>query len=161
MVKYGVDISNIGRNLYYIQLYHWRDKQRILDGQPWHFDKYLILLVEIDSAVKPLDLNLFHLPIWARFYDIPFKGRGNDDNERVLGNKIGVFLEVVKSTRGSFEKSMRIKVNIDVREPLKDSVSLKVRGVHICSIPVKYEPLPMICLYCGRLGHGFNKCVVY
>lgn len=34
MVKNGIDISNIGRNLFQIQFYHWRDKKKILDGQP-------------------------------------------------------------------------------------------------------------------------------
>lgn len=32
LVKYGVEISNVGKNLYQIQLFHWRDKKRILDG---------------------------------------------------------------------------------------------------------------------------------
>lgn len=102
---------------------------------------------------------MFHLPIWARFYDIPFKGRGNDDNARVLGNKIGVFMEASKSKRSGFDKSMRIRVKVDVHEPLKDSVKLEIRGGQIFSIPVKYERLPMVCFFCGRLGHGTNECV--
>ena len=117
MVKNGVEISRIGRNLFQIQFFHWQDKQRILDGQPWHFDKYPLLLEEIDQAVKPSDLNMFHLPIWARFYDLPFKGRGNNENAKVLGNKIGIFLEAAKPNRGSFDKSLRVKVKIDVRNP--------------------------------------------
>lgn len=109
--------------------------------------------------VKPSDLNIFHLSIWARFYDIRFKGRGKDDNAKMLGNKVGVFLEVYKSSRESFDKSMRIKVLIDVHNPLKDYVTLKIRGGHVCSIRVKYERLPMFCFLCGRLGHGSNDCM--
>lgn len=116
-------------------------------------------MAEIDSAVKSSDLNIFHLPLWARFYDIPFKGRGNDGNAKVLGDNIGMFLEASKSPRGGIEKSMRIKVMIDVREPLKDRVSLKIRGGQSCSIPVKYERLPMLCFFCGKLGHSSNECV--
>ena len=33
----------------------------------------------IDQVVKPSDLVMFHLPIWARYYDISFKRRENDD----------------------------------------------------------------------------------
>ena len=52
---------------------------------------YPLLLEKIDNAVKPSDLKIFILPIWVRFYDIPFKGRGNDET-RVLLNKIGMFV---------------------------------------------------------------------
>ena len=54
---------------------------------------------------------------------------------------------------------MRIRVMIDVREPLNDCVTLKLCGDQVCKIPVKYERLPMICFYCGRLDHGTNECI--
>lgn len=103
MVRHGLDISHIGKNLFLMQFFHWRDKQKILDGQPWHFDKYSLLLAELDGVVKPSDVTLFHLPVWARFYDIPFKGRGRIENAKMLGNKVGVFLEAYKSDRESFD----------------------------------------------------------
>lgn len=109
--------------------------------------------------VKPSDLVIHKLPMWVRFYDLPFKGRSNDENARVLGNKVGEFVEVSKAGRGSMEKSLRIRILIDVRQPLKDHVSLKIRGGKVCIVPVKYERLPMICFYCGRLGHGSGECV--
>lgn len=158
-VKHGVELVNIGRNLYQTQFFHWRDKKKILDGQPWHFEKYPLLLVEIDTAVKPSDLEIFYLPLWARFYDIPFKGRGNEANARMLGNKIGVYLEMAKSSGCNIEKSLRVRVKVDVRKPLRDQVQLKIRGEKMCDIPVKYERLPLVCFYCGRLGHGMNECV--
>lgn len=158
-VKNRVDIVNIGRNLYQIQFFHWRDKKKILEGQPWHFDKYPLLLEEMDKAVKPSDLEFYHLPIWARFYDVPFKGRNNIDNARMLGNKVGMFMDVAKPDGYGIDKSMRVRVKIDVRQPLRDSVRLKIRDGQVCKIPVKYERLPMICFYCGRLGHVSNDCV--
>ena len=99
----GVDITNVGRNLYQIQFYHWRDKQKVLLGQPWHFDKFPLLLEEFDKVVKPSDLVIFKLPLWARFYDIPFRDRGNDANAKTLGNKIGEFLDAAKSSRYGME----------------------------------------------------------
>lgn len=86
-------------------------------------------------------------------YNIPFRGRENNDNAKMVGNKIGVFMEVAKSPRGSIEKSMIVKVMIDVHNTLKDSMSLMIKGDHVCSIPVKYERLPMFCFFCGRLDH--------
>lgn len=68
-------------------------------------------------------------------------------------------MEVAKPCGHSNEKSVHIRVKIDVRRPLRDSIRLKVRDRQIISIPVKYERLPMICFYCGRLGHGTNDCM--
>ncbi|KAL2930751.1 Leukocyte antigen CD37 [Bienertia sinuspersici] len=36
--KHGVEITNIGKNTYVFQFFHWRDKAKVVDGQPWHFD---------------------------------------------------------------------------------------------------------------------------
>lgn len=131
LLKHGVEISNIGRNLFIIQFFHWRDKQRNLDGQSWHFDKFPLLLAEIDGVVKASDLDTYHIPLWARFYDISFRGRGNMENAKMLGNKLGKFLKVTKTSRCGIDKSLRVKVMIDVRNPLKDSVSLKFNGITI------------------------------
>lgn len=99
------------------------------------------------------------MPIWPRFYDVPFRGRGNEENARIKGNKVGIFMEMAKPSGCSIEESLRIRVKIDVRRPLWDNIQLKVRDGEIFSIPLKYERLPMICFYCGRLGHGMNDCM--
>ena len=118
-VHFGVDISNIGKNLLLFQFYHWKDKQKILEGQTWDFDRNAILLCNLDQAIKPSELCFYDLPIWARFYDIPFKGRMNDGNAKLLGEKVGKFVAMEPEEYSGLEKSMRIGVLVDVRNPLK------------------------------------------
>ncbi|KAL2896224.1 Peripheral-type benzodiazepine receptor-associated protein 1 [Bienertia sinuspersici] len=60
--------------------YHWKDKSRVMEGQPWHFDNHAILLANMDNNTKPSDTQLFMLPMWVRVYNFPFKGRFNENN---------------------------------------------------------------------------------
>ncbi|KAL2931460.1 AT hook-containing protein attf-4 [Bienertia sinuspersici] len=50
------------------EFFYWRDKHRIVEEQPWHFDRHAILLGEIHHAIKPTDVQLFELPMWVRVY---------------------------------------------------------------------------------------------
>lgn len=79
-----------------------------MEGQPWHFDHHAILLGELEEIEKPSEAVLFQLPIWVRFYDVSFKGRYNEGNAMILGNKVGDFLMHDKRKTLGMEKSMRI-----------------------------------------------------
>lgn len=151
-------VKMIGKNLFQFQFYHWRDKEKVIKGQPWHFDKVALLLADMDAALKPADIQFFTLPIWVKMYNILFRGRGNEANARSMGEKIGDVMKVDKSDVLGMEKSLCIRVGLDVRKPLKKHVMIKIRGGEICSCSVKYEKLPLVCFYCGRLGHGTNDC---
>lgn len=157
-LKNGLEISSIGKNKFRFQFHHWRDNKKVLDGQPWHFNHYALLLGEIQELEKLSEAELFHLPIWVRFYDIPFKGRQNDGNALVLGNKVGEFLQHDKREMLGIEKSMRIRVLLDVRKPLKKVKNLKMRGGFSNRVAVKYENIPLFCFHSGRLGHGMRDC---
>lgn len=158
VTQHGVDINMIGKNTFQFQFYHWKDKEKVLNGQPWQFDKVALLLAEMNDANKPSDIQFFVLPIWVRVYNVPFRGRYNINNARVLGNKIGEFIDMDKSENLGMEKALRIRVSIDVQESLKKQVTLQIRGGEMCICPVKYEKLPLIGFYCGKLGHGTNEC---
>lgn len=88
-------------------------------GQPWHFNKIGLLLTEMTDTQKPSDLQFHGLPIWARVYNVPFRGRYNEDNARILGDKIGAYIDTDKTENMGMEKSLRIWVSLDVRKPLK------------------------------------------
>lgn len=137
-LKHGLEISIIGKNLYQFQFHHWQDKKKVVEGQPGHFDHYALILGELGDMEKPSEIDLFFLPVWVRFYDIPFKGRQNEGNAMILGNKVGEFVAYDKRATTGLEKSMRIRALIDVRKPLKKFVNLKMRGGILNRVAVKY-----------------------
>lgn len=156
--NYGVDISSLGENTFVFQFHHWRDKKRVVDGHPWHFDKHAIILGDIEGNTKPSDMLLYELPMWVRVYNLPFKGRLNLTNVEALGNKLGTFIKVDNSGSIGIDKSIRLRVNIDVRKPLVRTVKVKMRGGMEEFYDVKYERPPIFCYYCGKIGHGLKDC---
>ncbi|KAL2905641.1 Methylthioribose-1-phosphate isomerase [Bienertia sinuspersici] len=58
----------------------------------------------------------------------------------------------------AFNKSMRIRVLIDVRKPLLQKAKLKLRGVGEVVVDVKYGRLPLFYYYYGTIRHDTKDC---
>lgn len=155
---HGLDISSLGENKYVFQFHHWRDKLRVVEGQPWHFDRHAILLRDISDATKPSNMVLHELPMWVRVYNLPFKGRLKRENVEALGKKIGRFIKADVFGSVGIDKSIRPRINVDVRKPLTRKIKVKMRGGEEDFVEVKYEKPPLYCFYCGLMGHGIKDC---
>jgi hypothetical protein len=80
---------------------------------------------------------------------------------KTLANYIGSFVEYDKNNKGSFWREyMRIKVRVDVRQPLKKDSRVKNQGGAWCTVNFKYERLGVFCFVCGILSHSENRCAV-
>jgi hypothetical protein len=55
---------------------------------------------------------------------------------------------------------MRIRVRVDIRQPLKKDSRVKNQGGNWCTVNFKYEKLGVFCFVCGLIGHGENRCAV-
>lgn len=56
-----------------------------------------------------------------RAYDLPLNGR-NSVSAKLLGNKIGAFLEMDNSDEIGWGRYVRFRVLLDVRQPLKRGI---------------------------------------
>ncbi|KAL2895370.1 Gag polyprotein [Bienertia sinuspersici] len=63
-----------------------------------------------------------------------------------------------KSRLMGMDKSIRLRVLIDVRRLLMQKIKIKVRGGMEETFEIKYEKLPLFCFYCGHIGHGTKDC---
>lgn len=106
------------------------------------------MIGKIRGNVKPSDIQLYGLPLWVRVYNQPFKGRLDQKNVQTGGNKIGVVLNKIDdSGSGGIDKSIRIRIMIDIRKPLIQHVTLSLRGGVEESFDVKYEKLPRLLFF--------------
>ncbi|KAF4357371.1 hypothetical protein F8388_023550 [Cannabis sativa] len=90
------------------------DWRRVMEGQPWHFDRNLILFAipdEFDSVV-PSQVNF--VPLWVQVHLITF-GKISTDRAKFLSEQLGDLIEVhIASLYDTILPFIRIRVLIDV-----------------------------------------------
>ncbi|MBA0818690.1 hypothetical protein Gohar_021848 [Gossypium harknessii] len=142
---------------YLFQFFHAMDMNRVLKGSPWTFNNHLLVLYKLELGEDPLQIPLVLTPFWVQIYNIP-TSFFSDILAVQLGNFLGNFMEHDVSSLGKRNRNfMRIRVQIDIRRPLKRRKKISFGGK--CSyVNFKYERLSLFCFYCGRLGHNDSFC---
>lgn len=45
-----------------------------MEAQPWHFDRHILALCDLQGDLKPSEYQMHMVPFWARVYDLPILG---------------------------------------------------------------------------------------
>jgi len=150
----GIRCKELGNNLFLFTFLQPGGKRRAITGGPWDFGGDLLIVVDFDESKKLKELEFISVPVWIRVFDLPL-GLMNEETARIIGNKVGRFMEVDKDEDGmAVGEFLRIKVILDIRKPLFRGITIEGEGW--CNI--KYEFLPNFCYVCGHLGHVEKEC---
>lgn len=153
----GMTCSDLGSRLLSFQFNTERDMKRVLDMEPWHFNKHVLVLRRITDEVQPSTMLFDTVPFWIRIYDLPRIER----DEAILnqiGGRFGDVLEIDKTTVAGITRSVRIKVRINLEKPIKRGKKIKIGTSNPIWLPVTYERLPSFCYWCGKLGQTHKDC---
>jgi hypothetical protein len=63
-------VKEIKENLWLFEFLEERDKQKVLAGQPWSYDRTLLILNEFDDKISPSQM-VSSTPIWIQIHDMP------------------------------------------------------------------------------------------
>jgi hypothetical protein len=154
-----VFFKEIQENLWLFEFDEESDKQRVLDGRSWSYDRTLLILNDFDGKTPPSKMDFSTTPMWVQIHDMPL-GCMN----RKIGNKIGSSIGVVEDIAIADDdvgwgRSLRIRVAINLFQPLERSRKLNLSG-NSCWVPFKYEKLSVFCFKCGCIIHGEKGCSV-
>jgi hypothetical protein len=153
----AVVFKELQDNMWLFEFADEDDKNRVLAGRPWSFDRQILVLNEFDGQCPPSQMEFTKSPIWIQVHDMPLlcmtKGIGAK-----IGASLGLLEDVDVAGEGvGWGRCLRIRVSIDLFHPLERGRALVVGGKSNW-VSFKYEKLPLFCFNCGRVVHSEKGC---
>ncbi|XBI97037.1 hypothetical protein VPH35_033242 [Triticum aestivum] len=175
----GLGCSELRENIFLFTFRQPVGRRRALEDGPWWFDKELLVIEKFDpeKTLEEYDFNL--IPIWIRVYGLPL-GSMNRAMGELIGSDFHEVLDVDVGHDGrAVGKFLRIKVKLDINEPLMRGFTLdrndeqspkaskgdanggeerkKKKKLVWCRF--EYEYMPDFCYTCGIIGHSEKDCI--
>jgi hypothetical protein len=147
-----VKTRSLEDNLHTFQFACLGDWERVMQGGPWTFRGNPVLIQSYDGFTKPSMIELFTVDIWIQIHDLPV---GYAPMVKSLASKVGQFIASEGMSNDYTGNFYRVRVRLDVKNPLKSVVSMVRAGKRELFL-VKYEKLPNWCQVCGHLGHEYK-----
>ncbi|KAK7816576.1 hypothetical protein CFP56_043919 [Quercus suber] len=131
----GFEVRDMGEHRVLFIFRDERDVEQIMNGEPWSFDKHLVAL---KRAEKLTDLSKLQFETTSKVFE------NNPENEVYEGSNF-----------------IRVRVGVDITKPLCRGRKLAFRTGQDSWVSFKYERLPNICHWCGKLTHMDRECPIW
>lgn len=159
MIKPTRDFSakEVGNNLFSFNFKPRQYMQDILDREPWHFEKNLLILKEIERGVQPSTVKFNYVGMWIRLYNLPQFVRSESCIRKIAAHCRKI-INIDKKLMEGLGRSVRIKAEINILKPLKQGIKVEQMDNAPVWVPFKYEHLPSFFYLCGSLEHMRKEC---
>ncbi|KAL0421003.1 UNVERIFIED_CONTAM: hypothetical protein Slati_3123200 [Sesamum latifolium] len=154
----GLEMRRLEAGCFLIRFNHIIDRNRALEGCPWSFEKNTIILSGIGVNENPMTVDLDWCDFFVHVHDLPLS-KMNFGMASCIGNSIGKFRDMEMDDSGrSWGGSLRIRVAINVSQPLMRALRVRTPIGDDLVISFTYERLQNFYYLCGRLGHILVVC---
>jgi hypothetical protein len=151
-----VIFKEITENLWVFEFSERDDLRRVMDGRPWTYDRYILVLNLLNGSIPPSQMVFTSSPFWVQIHDMPLLCMNKEVGSKI-GQSLGEVLSVDMAGNGGGWGVLRIRVILDLSKPLERGRTLQVGGTS-CWVSFKYEKLPLFCFTCGCILHGSAGC---
>ena len=154
------EVSDAGNNVVLFDFMLKADVEKVLMGEPWSFDRHLVVLERYDGSIPVGELRFDTTSFWVQIHDLPFSYL-NVETTLSLGKSLGVVSKPKDKNEMRGRKFMRVGVAMDVTRPLSRGRRVAWDQSSEGWISFKYEHVPNICYWWGHLAHDDKDCMVW
>lgn len=111
----SVQFKELNDFMFLSHLISLKDKERVLQGAPWHFERSLVLTKKVSASVIPHSVTIHKATFWIQIHNVPLHCMTKFVGE-AIGSTLGECLMVEFDEEGLyFGKFMRVQVKLDIR----------------------------------------------
>ena len=156
----GFTVSKEGSHTILFVFDNKEDVDRILSGEPWSFDKNLVVLERYERQNPLDDLKFDKVTFWVQVHNIPIGYRSKSVAEDICEaiGRVDRSIRVSDSEGGNY---VRVRVTMDVYQPLCRGKVVTFKEGGKTWVSFRYERLPNICYWYGCFDHGDRDCDIW
>ncbi|KAK6124264.1 hypothetical protein DH2020_042016 [Rehmannia glutinosa] len=123
-VEGGLEIMDIGPDMFFFIFNDEREIKRVLNLEPWIYNRSLVILKEFEGLNVGDIGDLSYTRLWVQVFNLPDFGM-TENIGRVIGDGLGVAIDVDSDTDGRcIGPYLRVRVLIDITKPLRRGLPL-------------------------------------
>jgi hypothetical protein len=66
-----VTFKELQDNMWIFEFSELVDKERVMEGRPWSYDRQILVLNEFDGSTPPSKMDFTQSPIWVQVHEMP------------------------------------------------------------------------------------------
>ncbi|XP_030932612.1 uncharacterized protein LOC115958345 [Quercus lobata] len=130
-------IRDSGDNVLVFEFEDVLDLERVLEYEPWSYDKSLIAFQRVLDVEQIPHLDFGQVTFWVQLHNIPLKNLSQETGEAV-GNSIGKVVQVADpEDDGAGGEFLRVRITMDISKPLPHCSKLRSGGRQIGLVGLK------------------------
>lgn len=159
-MKRNCEVSMVGDNVVLI-VFEWEvDAEKVIQGEPWVFNRHLVVLQRYNGTTPINKLSFDSSTFWVQIQNLPFSLM-TIEAAISLGETMGVVSKPKDEAEMRGGQFMRVRVAVDVTKPLCCGRTITWDQGRDRWVYFLYERLPNLCYWCGLLLHDDKGCVVW
>ena len=156
---FPMEVKRLSKEVFMFIFHHEVDLHKVYSRRPWSIRGGHLVLKRWSPKLTWQEVDFSTSSIWVQVHGLPPLWR-TEDNLKRIGSRVGSVLEVdlTGESGGAWSKFIRLRVEVDIANPLSPGVFLLRPNIKDLWIGLKYEKIANLCYRCGIIGHDQKNC---